>query len=289
MIPFKYHQPETIEEALDLLEYLPGSKKVLAGGTDLVLSLRRGDTNPEHLISLKELDSLRGMHLVNGNFHIGACVTFAEIAESSLFDPPHVLLAEAARQVGAPQIRNQGTIGGNIVNASTAGDMLPPLLALKASVTLLKKGSQRVVPLDNFLVSMNKTAIEPDEILSEIVFPALPNQAASSFVKLGRRNSLAISRLSLAVVLYYSKDKMIEDARISLGAAGPVPFRATLVEERLKNSHPDPALLEDVMDLFSQTVSASLGNRASQPYKRVAVRGVARQALCNAEPRFGSI
>lgn len=289
MIPFKYHQPETIGEALDLLEYLPGSKQVLAGGTDLVLSLRRGDTNPEHLISLKQLDSLKGMHLVNGKFHIGALVTFAEIAESLLFGPPYLLLAEAARQVGAPQIRNQGTIGGNIVNASTAGDMLPPLLALKASVKLLKKGSERVVPLDSFLVSMNKTAIQPDEILSEVVFSALPNQAASSFVKLGRRNSLAISRLSLAVILFYGKDKTIEDACISLGAAGPRPFRATVVEERLKNSNPDSGLLEEVIDLFSQTVSTSLGNRASQPYKRVAVRGVARQAFCNTEPRFGSM
>lgn len=286
-MPFKYHLPENMEEALDLLSYLPGSKKALAGGTDLVLAMRRNDLSPEHLISLKQLEQLKGIKLVNGEFHIGALVTFAEIAESELFDGPHKLLVEAARQVGAPQIRNQGTLGGNIVNASAAGDLLPPLLALNARLTLLKKGSQRVVPLDSFLIAMNKTVIEPDELLSEIVFPVLPNKASSSFVKLGRRNSLSISRMSIAVILCYDKNRLIETARIALGAVGPRPIRAAVAEENLRNISPNLELLEEAIAALSQTVSSNLGNRATAPYKKIAVRGIGRQALCNAEPLFG--
>jgi carbon-monoxide dehydrogenase medium subunit len=134
---------------------------------------------------------------------------------------------------------------------------------------------------------MNKTLIEPEEILSEVVFPVLPERAVSSFVKLGRRNSLTISRLSMGAILMCNEEGLIEDVRLTLGAMGPKPIRAIFVEEKLKGRRPEPPLLEEAIAALSETVSLNLGNRASEPYKKVAVRGVARKVLCNVGPRFG--
>lgn len=286
--PFDYHQPDSLAEALALLAALPGPKKVLAGGTDLVPALRRGDLSPAHVVSLKRLDGMRETITEDGYIRIGALVTFSRLAEFPIFKGPYNLLAEAALQVGGPQVRNQGTIGGNIVNASPAGDLLPPLTALEARVRICREGGERVLPLDEFLVGLGETRIAPEEILSEVIFPVLPARAASSFVKLGRRNSLAISRISLAaIIVTCNGGEVIEEARFALGAVGPKPVRVPAAEALLRGRKPSPALLEEAVAAIAGDVAARLGSRASAPYKRVAVRGVAREALIKAEPRFG--
>ncbi len=285
--PFNYHQPSSMEEALSLMATLPGPKKVLAGGTDLVPALRRGELSPAHVVSLKQLAEMREIKIKEGRVHIGALVTFSQLAEFRPFRGPHNLLAEAALQVGGPQIRSQGTIGGNIVNASPAGDLLPPLVALEAEVRLCRAGGERVLPLDEFLKGLGRTCIEQEEILTEAVFPVLPGQAASSFVKLGRRNSLAISRISMAAILVPGATGIIEEARLALGAVAPKPVRVPRAEALLKGRRPDPSLLEEAVTAVAETVAATLGDRPSAPYKKVAVRGVAREALIKAAPQFG--
>lgn len=283
--PFEYYQPQTLVEALELLATLPEPKKVLAGGTDVIPALRRKELAAGHLVSLRRLTELTQIRLQNGNVRIGALATFRELAASPLINRSAKLLAEAAAAVGGPQVRNQGTIGGNIVNASPAGDLLPPLVALEARVRLCRRGGERVLPLAEFLAGMGKTLLAPEEILTEIVFPALPPQAASSFVKLGRRNSLAISRLSLAVVTMASGES-IADARLVLGAVALRPVRALAAEALLRGKRPGPALLEEAVASIAETVKTILGSRASAPYKRIAVRGVAREALQKAVPAF---
>lgn len=285
--PFNYHRPASLAEALTLLSTLPEPKKVLAGGTDLVPALRRGDLSPAHVVSLKQLSELKKIELENGHLRIGALVNFSELAESPLFKGPYSLVAEAALQVGGPQIRNQGTVGGNIVNASPAGDLLPALLALEARVRLCREGGERIMPLDEFLKGSGRTSLAPEEILVEVIFPTLPEGAASSFVKLGRRNSLAISRISLAVILVLNAGGDIEEARLAMGAVAPKPIRVPLAETLLQGRRPSPALLEEAIAAASETVAASLGSRASAPYKKISVRGVIREALCRAAPEFG--
>ncbi len=284
--PFDYHQPASLHEALALLAALPGPKKVLAGGTDLVPALRRGDISPAHVVSLKRLDWMREIKIENGYIRVGALATFSRLAEFPLFKEHYHLLAGAALQVGGPQVRNQGTIGGNIVNASPAGDLLPPLTALEARVRICREGGQRVLPLDEFLVGLGETRIAPEEILTEVIFPVLPPRAASSFVKLGRRNSLAISRISMAAIVVCGDGEDIEEARIALGGVGPKPVRVTAAEALLCGRRPTPALLEEVLTAIAGDVAARLGSRASAPYKNVAVRGVAREALTAALPVF---
>lgn len=285
--PFNYHQPGSLDEALGLLASLTGTKKVLAGGTDLVPAMRRGDLSPDHVVSLKYLAGLRKIEAENGCVHIGALATFNDIAGSPLLTGPCRLLAQAALQVGGPQIRNQGTIGGNIVNASPAGDMLPALVNLEARVRIYRQGGERELPLAEFLKGPGKTHITPEEIMAEVVFPALPENAASSFVKLGRRNSLAISRISLAAILIFRAGGSMEEARLALGAVGPKPLRVSSAENVLRDRQPSPSLLEEAVAAVAEAVAGSLGSRASAPYKKVAVRGVVREALTLADPRFG--
>ncbi|MCL6611989.1 MAG: xanthine dehydrogenase family protein subunit M [Peptococcaceae bacterium] len=287
--PFDYHRPASLAEALFLLASLPGTKKILAGGTDLVPALRRGDLSPDHVVSLSQLAGMREIKEDKGFIRIGALVTFSRLAEFPLFlKGPYKLLAEAALQVGGPQVRNQGTIGGNIVNASPAGDLLPPLTALEARVRVCRQGGERVLPLAGFLTGPGRTCIHPEEILAEVDFPALPERAAGSFVKLGRRNSLAISRISLAAIVIRGEGGIVEEARLALGAVAPVPIRARKAEALLRGRKPSPALLEEAVAAISETVADSLGDRPSAPYKRAAVRGVAREALIKADPRFAS-
>lgn len=287
MLPtFNYYQPASLAEALALLRSLPEPKKILAGGTDLVPALRRGDLAPAYVVSLKNLAELRQIRQENGKIYLGALVTFSDLVSSPLFAGPHALVAQAAAQVGGPQIRNQGTVGGNVVNASPAGDLLPPLVALEAEVRLCHAGGERVLPLAGFLQGAGKTQIRPDEILVEVAFAALPATASSAFVKLGRRNSLAISRLSAAVVVVREPGGRIKEARLCLGAVAPRPIRVPQAEALLQGAYPTPALLEEVIAAVARAVAESLGSRASAPYKRVAVRGVVREALVRAAPEF---
>lgn len=285
--PFEYYQPRTLAEALELMAALPEPKKVLAGGTDVIPALRRGKLTVGHLVSLSRLAELKQIHVLEGDLRIGPLVTFSELAGSPLVNRFCKLLAEAAASVGGPQIRNQGTIGGNIVNASPAGDLLPPLVALEARVKLCRQGSERILPLAEFLVGSGKTLLSSGEILAGISFPLLPERAANSFVKLGRRNSLAISRLSVAAIVTLAPDRQIAGARLVLGAVAPKPVRVPAAETLLCGNYPGPELLEEVVGAVANAVKDVLGSRPSAPYKQVAVRSVAREALLRAVPAFG--
>lgn len=287
MLPsFNYYQPASLQEALILLASLPRSKKLLAGGTDLVPALRRGELYPANVVSISGLSEMKEIKMERGLILIGALAAFSDLVSSPCFEGAHRLVAEAAGQIGGPQIRNQGTVGGNIVNASPAGDMLPPLVALGAKVRLCREAGERAVSLSDFLGDAGGACITPEEILVEVSFPALPVNAASSFVKLGRRNSLAISRISMAAVIIYDLYGRIEEARLALGSVGPKPVRMPSAEALLKGQRPAPDLLEEAVASVGEAVGILLGSRASAPYKKAAVRGVARQVLQKADPRF---
>ncbi|MFZ5650888.1 MAG: FAD binding domain-containing protein [Bacillota bacterium] len=284
--PFNYHQPGSLPEALALLAALPQPKKIIAGGTDIIPALCRRDLFPANVISLGKLSEMKKINVENGVVRIGAMLTFSHLASSGILSGGYRLVSEAASQVGGPQIRNQGTIGGNIVNASPAGDMLPPLVSLDAGVRLISERGERIVPLADFLTGAGQTIITADEVLAEVTFPALPENAVSSFIKLGRRNSLAIARISMAALILYDSKKRIGEARLALGSVAPKPVRMPSAEAMLKGQTPCPDLLEEVITEVGNTVGALLGDRPSAPYKRAAVRGVARQALCRADLRF---
>lgn len=273
----KYLRPETIDEALMMLAGALNPVKVLAGGTDLVLELKKHN-QPVEIVNIGGLQQLRTIEEDDEKITIGSLVTFSQLQNSEIVSQHCRALVEAAALVGSPQIRNQGTIGGNIANASPAADAIPAIVAMDADVMVASVRGQRSLKITQLLKGINKTDLAPDELIVEISFKKIDN-LSSSFAKLGKRNALAISRISVAAAISTGQQGNIQEARVAMGSVAPNPFRSTLVETALLGKTLSDGLIEGVLELASQEVAVKLGTRASAPYKREAIRGVMRQAL----------
>jgi carbon-monoxide dehydrogenase medium subunit len=280
-----YFRPETLEEALELLAAGREEYKILAGGTDLVLHLRERKVSPKALVDITHISALKGIREEEGKIIIKAATTFTEVASSPIVLEKIPALADACKVVGSPQIRNQGTIGGNIVNASPAADSVPALVLFDGVARLTSKRGTREILLTELLQGVGKTAIEPDELLEEVILTPYPG-SVSGFCKLGRRNALAIARISGAVELVFAGSK-IAKARVALGSVAPNPFRATELEQFLNGREFNEETKEELIALAKNLVAEKLGNRASAPYKREAIAGVMREILNRIEQRRG--
>jgi carbon-monoxide dehydrogenase medium subunit len=228
----QYAQPNRLEEALTLLAQDPGRTRLVAGGTDLVLEIERGMCLPRTLIDLSRIAELGRIRMVDGIIHLGPLVTHNQIVGSGLLVERAYPLARACWEVGAPQIRNRGTVGGNLVTASPANDTITPLWALDASVTLRSLRGDRVLSLAQFFQGVRRTALAPDEVLVDIAFPALAGGERGTFIKLGLRQSQAVSVVNIAVVLGFEGD-LIRTARIAFGSVAPTIVRAPGAERFL--------------------------------------------------------
>lgn len=278
--PFDYKTPKTLQEACHLLWEDCGKVKVIAGGTDLVIGLRNGDHSPRLLIDITRIPELRKIEEREGRILIGAAVTHSEIASSPLLKKYGRVLSDAASEIGSPQIRNLGTIGGNIVNASPAADSLPPLMVLNAVGKIVSREGAREVPLDQLFKGPYETNLKPHEILVHIGFQKLSSVMRSSFVRLARREAMAIARMSMAVVLRIEKStNLIEDIRISPGAVMPRPQRMSEVEEFLKRKSPDEAILKTASQKVSGVMVRTSGVRSSTSYKAPVVEALFLRAM----------
>lgn len=275
---FDFYRVASVEAAVELLQR--GNGKVLAGGTDLVIALKRGTIRPAFVVDVTRIPALRLMCEDDGWFRLGSAVTFSELARSTVIRNQAPALAEAAAQVGSPQIRNAATLGGNIANGSPAADAVVPLLALNARLTLASIRGTREVMLEDLLgMGPGEVRLGSDELITQISFPKPNPGSRGVFVKLGRRNALAISRLSMAVVAKVTANGLVEQVTVAVGAVGPHPFRLRTVEEMMVGCCYTPELRESVLQAISAEVGRSLGTRPSAPYKREAVKGVAWEVL----------
>ncbi len=278
MKQFSFHRATSIEQATGLLAQ--GNVKVLGGGTDLVIALRDGAVQPDAVVDINRIPELRTVSHENGRITVGAAVTFGEIASHPLLLALVPFLPQAAGQVGSPQIRGAGTVGGNIANGSPAADCVVPLVALDADVLLASTAGRRTTPLpDLFRARPGEVNLGKDELIVSVSFAAPPANARCAFVKLGRRNALSIARLSCAVLARLGGDGLVEQAAVAIGAAAPHPFRAAGLESLLVGSRPLPHLLQSVVEASSAEIARVLGSRASMPYKREAIKGVIWEAL----------
>lgn len=266
--PFDYRIPKTLEEACNLLWEAGGKAKIIGGGTDLMIGLRNGDLKPSCLIDVTKIAELRNIDEKNGILSVGAAVTHSELASSPLVRGYARALSEAASAIGSPQIRNVGTIGGNIINASPAADTIPPLMVLNAVGKVVSKEGETEFPVAQLFKGPYETRLKPYEILAEISFQKLSPDFRSAFVRLARREAMAIARMSVAVVL--KKDRIkdsIEEIRISLGAVTPTPHRMSDAEAILKGREPDEDLLGKASRKVSQQMTHWSGVRGSTSYK----------------------
>jgi CO/xanthine dehydrogenase FAD-binding subunit len=216
--------PRSLAEALRLKAEHPNSVPI-QGGTDVMVELNFDRARPPALLNLNEVAELRGWSRENGSIRLGAALTYMEAMETPLAGTLPAL-AEASRTVGGPQIRNRGTVGGNLGTASPAGDALPPLLIADAVVELASAGGERTVPLTDFLTGPKRNTLADDELIAGVRVSA--DGAPQTFMKVGPRNAMVISVVSLALTV----DRERDEVRAAFGSAGPVPglVRAPLAE-----------------------------------------------------------
>ena len=276
--PFDYKTPKTLQEACHLLWEACGKAKVIAGGTDLVVGLRNGDQNPQLLMDITNLKELRGIEESYGTLSIGAAVSHSEIASSPLVRQYGNVLSDAASEIGSPQIRNLGTIGGNIVNASPAADTLPPLLVLDATGKVASQEGEREVPVAQLIKGPYETTLQPHEILVRITFKKVPKNMKGCFVRLARREAMAIARMSVALLIQMQEGQ-VKDIRIAPGAVLPTPQRLEEVEEFLKGRFPDGELLRVASRKVSETMIRRSGIRPSTSYKAPVVEALFVRAM----------
>jgi len=275
---FDYKTPNTIEEAIELLWQAEGKAKIIAGGTDLVIGLRNGDHAPQSIVDITRIEDLRKIEEKNGMVSIGAAITHSEIASSSLVKKYGKVLSDAASEIGSPQIRNLGTIGGNIVNASPSADTLPPLMVLNAIGRVASKDGMKDVPLVHLFHGPYQTNLKPNEVLVQIIFPKLSPDVRSSFIRLARRDAMAIARMSVAVILQIGENR-IKDIRISVGSVTPTPQRMSEAEAFLRGKTPDEELLQKASFKISGSMIQQSGIRSSTSYKRPVVEALFVRAM----------
>jgi carbon-monoxide dehydrogenase medium subunit len=280
---YGFVSPSTIKEAVDLLAGYDDAR-ILAGGTDLVIQLREGKKSAGLLIDLSQVKELQKIELQEDIISIGAMSTFSRLSKDPLVQLHAAALAKAAGQVGSVQIRNLGTIGGNLANASPAGDGIPPLLALEATVQVVSKNGSRRINAAEVLAGVGKNTLASSELITEISFRVPPAGSRSGFVKLGRRKALAIARISMAGLLIVNGEGLIQEARLALGAVGSTVFRATEAEVVMQHRPLGREAISDCLDTLQKIVREKLGSRASAVYKREAIRGIGEELFCQLVP-----
>lgn len=277
-----YLSVTSLDEARSALAEKKEKARIVAGGTDLILEIeRKVRAGIDTLIDITRVAGLDQIVLgEDDRLHLGPLVTHNHCAASKLIVERAYPLARAAWEVGAPQIRNRGTVAGNLITASPANDTITPLLALGASLTLSSLQGERFIPLEDFYTGVRQTVMRPDEMLVDIAFPSMQANQRGTFVKLGLRMAQAISLVNAAVILTYEDSPAngrIIHASITLGAVAPTIIHARQAEEYLVNRRLDAETIEEAARLAEKTAKPIDDIRSSADYRLEMVRiGVLR-------------
>lgn len=279
MSRFDYHQPDSLTDAVDLAARFGAQASFLAGGTDLIVQIERGRVAPRHVIGLSRVPGLAGIE-VDGRITVGARVTHRAIEQTPALSGPLRCLVEGAEVIGGHQVRNVATVGGNLVNASPAADLVPCLLALDGVVTLVGPGGEREVPIEGFLLGPNRTARRPDELVTRVGLPALPPRSATAFLKAGRRRAMEISVVCVAARL--ALDATLErclEARVVLGAVAPTAVRAHAAERLLEGQPVGGQAFRRAAEAAQEACRPIDDVRASAGFRQHLVGVLVRRAL----------
>lgn len=277
MPDFDYYQPQTTAELITLLDHTGG--KILAGGTDVLPRLRRGQLTAACLIDVSRLSELHFIRLSEERLQIGALTTHAELLASPLIQAVAPALAQAAATIGSPQTRQRGTLGGNLANASPAADTAPPLLVLETQITLAGLHTQRNVDLQDFFVGPGATCLTVGEYIDSVYFPRPTGKWGASFYKLGRRNGMAIAVVSAAAFLELDSQGRLQTARLALGSVAPCPVRCPHAEAVLVGQIPEQTLFQKVGQSVQADIQPIDDLRASAPYRQHAAGIVSERVL----------
>jgi aerobic carbon-monoxide dehydrogenase medium subunit len=276
---FAFHRPETIDAAIAFAREQGEAARFLAGGTDLIIQINRGRTAPRHLISLAGL-GLDAIRETPTEYVIGAMATHDAVVIHPGFQTHLVALTQASAVVGGRQVRNIATVGGNIVNASPAADLVPVLLTLDATVELRGSAGIRSMPLDRFLVERGRTERRPDEILMSVRFDKPPAASATAFLKAGRRKAMEISVVCVAAHLVRNGK-----ARIAIGAAASRTLRVPEAEALVERQ--GAAAFREAGRIAAEKTTPIDDVRASARYRKLLVTTMVERALAACADRMG--
>ena len=287
MKAFEFFAPQNLEEALEMLHRFKKEAAVISGGTDLVIALEER-LAPKYIIDLSHLDELRYIKDTENNISIGAMVTHSSIEKSETIRRYAYALSRASSEVGTWQIRNLGTIGGNLATASPAGDTYPPLLVLKAQLKLRNYVNERIIAVKDFCIDYKKTILAPDEIIVEVQIPKVRGME-SSWVKLGKREHNALSIVSASTAIKLNHDKF-ELVKIALGSVRSTPFLA----ERASSYLVHKTISDENILMAAEIASTEVQPRAtgtkgvSPEYRKAMTKVLTKRALAEAVERVRS-
>ena len=259
--------PGSLSELWSVLERNPQSS-VYAGGTDLLVKIRSGHAQPQHVICLERLPELKGIHDERETIRIGATTTFAELSRNQAIQVDFPVFLQAIQTLGSPAIRAQGTIGGNICTASPAGDTLPVLSILDADLELLSRNSSRWIPFQEFMIGPGKTIQINHEILASIRIRRPREFNIHHFEKVGKRNALACALASLAVILRISRNGIVEKVKMAWGSVGPTIMRCPEAEDYLLGKELSQKTLAEAAQCVRQAISPIDDVRSTADYRR---------------------
>ena len=277
---FKFYSPKSLADALEFLAEPGRQCKPVAGGTDLVISLKKEEISPDYVLDVNRIGELKGISQEKDTVRIGAATTFTEMTGSAVLAENFPLLKAAAASVGGPQIRNRGTIGGNIATNGPCADVLPGVVALGGVLELhSQKGGVRELPVAEALLAPYETGIQPDEILVAVVLPKSKPGTKSGFEKVGRRNALAKARMNLSVVLLCDDGGIVSELSIVPGAVMPVACRMDGAESVLVGKKPDKGLIEMAAKTLGDDFVRIAGIRWSTEYKLPVLENIFRRTM----------
>lgn len=278
MRDFSFHVPESLPEALDLLYRYAEDARPIAGGTALVVLMKQSLVHADHLVSLHRIEGLRGISVKDGNLRLGALVSHREVETSPLVREHIPLLADIYSRVATVRIRNVATVGGGLAHADPAQDPPPGLMVLGATVRLASVRGERAVPVERLFSDYYETAIQPDEVLTEVIVPPVPHGARAVYLKYLPRTADDYPTVGVAA-LARVEDGRCEELRVGLGALASTPLRATAVEDGLKGGSVAPQAVREAAEKARQLVDPLDDFRGSADYKRDMAVVFTRRAL----------
>ena len=280
----EYHAAHDLKEALELAKEFGSRKRFLSGGTDVAVRLKEGLAKEDVVVDLSRVTELRFVREESGVVHVGACATHADLSASPVVRKHGCALALAASRVGGPQIRNMGTVGGNVANASPAGDTIPALIVLDAVVSIASQTGTREVPIIDFFTGPGRSVLATEELVTELHFPATGPRELTGFGKLGARQAMTISTANVAFYFKMGDNRRIVEARIAFGSVAPTVVRAHKTEQMFCQL--PPLLSWDAIRGAAQMAWKEVAPiddlRATAVYRKEAVVGLLAEAAYEA-------
>ena len=273
---FEYHVPKTLAGALELMNELDQARPII-GGTDLMVSMRQAVCNPSHIIDLNRIPELNYIREEEGFIKIGATSTHSQVASNPLTASIPALY-DAVSRIGGPQIRNRGTITGNIVNASPAADTACPLIVHDAEIEVQSVGSTNILPIEELFVGPKINCLEPNELMTEIRIPKPPANSSSAYKRIGRRKAFTLSVVSSAVYLQV-EDNICVDAGFAFGSVAMTPLRVPEAEEKLKGAELTKENIYEASETVRDYVKPITDVRGTAEYRKDMCPVLMRRAI----------